>query len=421
MALSSKYANLSLRNPLTFGKHLFSFCRDIYYTGKTVELFSFIGWEIMHRGKLFPARKYLNFSDHKAYSIETLKPARSTTHTIEETNYDWKFCIITPSFEHWCVPMEHHTKLYLYVAGKLQLVHTFHTEIKSLFITKSGTILVAAGGCIYRGTQETPVFKKVLQLSSTISWFLFNNGITELPNGDLFLGEYGSLWQTTRWKSLAYYYRSQDNGYTWQKIPSLYERGVNKHVHVLKYSSLLNSLIMTDGDNHKKIWINESLSAYEKLNRFKRNNGWKMVNHFHWMKGGYTSMIDGQDRLFLGSDYMGGTNFLVSTKDGKQYLSEIIPDPYRQSPIMNMTYLKTPTHTEIWASLYCSIGGKVKCLIMYTRNDGKTWNKFLEYDGSQYAVHLISHSDAPIAHLYLSVTGTGTYKVYKISSSQSLN
>ncbi|PQA60912.1 beta propeller repeat protein [Siphonobacter curvatus] len=388
---------------------------------------SFIVWEVAHVLKLNRRKKYLAFSSRTPHTvieegiIQRTSDPESLLHELEETSADWLFCLITPSLEYWCVSQREKHQLYHKTAGATQakVVSTFDEEIKSLYITQANVILIASGGCIFRSNNQGISFQRVLQLSSPISWFLFNNGIAELPSGELFIGEYGSIWQQTRWQSLAYFYHSKDQGLTWQQIRSLHERGVNKHVHVLKYSTLLQSLIMTDGDNHKKLWINSSLSCYDQLNRFKRNQGWKMVTHLHLFKGGYTSMLDGSKRMFLGSDYMGGTNFLVSTTDGKRYQSLIIPDPYRRCPIMNMTYLKTATHTEIWASLFCGIGRSTKCLIMYTDDDGLNWHKFLEYDGSRYAIHLISHTEAQTGYLYLSVTSTewSTYRVYKIRRS----
>jgi hypothetical protein len=133
--------------------------------------------------------------------------------------------------------------------------------------------------------------------------------------------------------------------------------------------------------------------------------------------GGYTAVVESAGKIFLGTDYQGGTNFLVTTTDGQHYHKAIVPDPYRRSPIDNMVLRQTRAgRTEIWANLPYSTA-KTRCLLMYTADGGQRWNKLLEYKGSAYKAWLLNANQAMNSELYFSIVDlkNNDRVVYKIT------
>ena len=155
--------------------------------------------------------------------------------------------------------------------------------------------------------------------------------------------------------------------------------------------------MVADGDNYKKLWLSDPLDRVD----FEKPN-WNPVNKFHIQMGGYTGVAESNGKVIFGTDYQGGTNFLVETTDGKKFSKKIVPDPYRRSPVDNMVLRKSKTGEEIWANLPFSTPNS-KCLLMYTADNGKSWNKVFEYNRSTHTVWLINSSTAISNEIYFSV------------------
>jgi hypothetical protein len=132
--------------------------------------------------------------------------------------------------------------------------------------------------------------------------------------------------------------------------------------------------------------------------------------------GGYTSIVETEEKILFGTDYQGGTNFVVETRDCQKYDKKIVPDPYRRSPIMNMVQRRSKNGNEIWAYLPYSTS-KTKSLLMVTTNGGESWNKVIEYNSSTHKVWLVSASSEPADELYFSLEDlkNGDRVVYKIN------
>ena len=227
-------------------------------------------------------------------------------------------------------------------------------------------------------------------------------------------GEYGNVWEKSTWKKLAFMYISTDGGRTWQTSDFLIRRGANKHVHVVKYSPLLKRVVVADGDNFKRVWLSESLDP-----RALRDSGWELLNRFHIQMGGYTTVVESGSKVFFGTDYQGGTNFMVESADGRTFTKKVIPDPYRRSPIDNMLVRRSARGDELWANLPFSAGSS-KCLLMYSADDGRTWNKVFEYSRAAHTVWLVSSSLEASDHLYVMVADqkTNSRVVYRIGDAR---
>jgi BNR/Asp-box repeat protein len=407
------------------GKQLISFVYDVYKSGKLREIFSFILWELFHRARLFSKNNYLKFNPGEAITLENTK--------ISSFDFDEEIGCFLGKRELSATRSDHNWKL-LYFGNPGEIlgclypddcnlykstdngksiisIKRFPQRIKSIFISSQNTIFVCTEGFIYKSSDDGASFTKSLDLGSTESTFRFNNAMTEAPNRVLILGEYGNVWGRTGWKNLAYLYFSFDGGETWKKSDFLIRKGINKHVHLVKYSRLLNKMLVADGDNKKKLWIGD---LPESANI--ENPPWEPVNRFHIQMGGYTSIAENDEKILLGTDYQGGTNFIVETSDGEKFTKRIVPDPYRRSPIDNMVQRKSRNGNEVWANLPYSTEG-TKCLLMYTKDGGKSWNRVIEYNRSTHTVWLINSSNEAKDELYYSIKDlmNNDRVVYKIS------
>jgi len=408
--LTKQYSNLFERKGL---KRLLSFVQDVYRSGKLREIISFAVWEAFHKFGLFPKKEYLVFDKRDVIKLknENLTAADFDAKTArffenagliaEKSDINWKLLYINNNEEILGSIYPDDCDLYKSRDGgkSVTFMHKFPERIKSIFVSSKKTIFVCLKGSMYKSSDQGRTFEKVLELGSPISFFRFNNAMTETPDGTLWAGEYGNIWDKdkTAWRKLAYMYISSDDGKSWNRSDFLIEQKTNKHVHIVRYSKLLDRLIVADGDNYKRLWLSAPLkgSSAEKPN-------WKAVNRFHIQMGGYTSVVESDGKISFGTDYQGGTNFIVETTDGKKFTKRIIPDPYRRSPIDNMVLRKSKSGDEIWANLPFSTSNS-KCLLMYTGDNGKSWNRVFEYNRSTHTVWLINSSTDISNELYFSV------------------
>jgi hypothetical protein len=406
------------------GKNLFSFVYDVYKSGKSREIVSFIVWELFHKLGLFPKKDYLIFNDTEALTLEneglnSLDFRERIDHFfssrelgIISSDHNWKLLFRNNEGEIFGCLYPDDQDLYKSIdKGKsVVFVKRFPERIKSIFISSQRTIFICVLGAVYKSSDHGVTFNKTLDLGSTISFFRFNNAMTETPGKTLIIGEYGNIWDKTGWRNLANLYFSFNDGETWQKSDFLQRRGTNKHVHIVVYSGLLNRILVADGDNYKKLWISDSLDTFD-----FDNPKWKAVNKFHIQMGGYTSCVESDGTILFGTDYQGGTNFIVETKDGVKFTKRIVPDPYRRSPIDNLVLRKSKRGYEIWANLPYSTAS-TKCLLMYSADCGKSWTKVIEYSRTSHTVWLISSSNEITDDLYFSIENLQNNNriVYKI-------
>jgi len=198
----------------------------------------------------------------------------------------------------------------------------------------------------------------------------------------------------------------------WERSDFLQKKGANKHIHIVWYSKLLNKIIVADGDNKKRLWICDALNSLD----LKNPSRWKLVNKFHIQMGGHTSIAESDGKILFGTDYMGGTNFILESTDCEKFSKKIVPDPYRKSPIMQLVQRKSKKRNEIWALLPYSTSSS-KSLLMYTINNGISWSKVIEYSGTMHGVQLIGSSNKIQDVLYFSVRNVKNNNrvVYKIA------
>jgi len=406
--LTKRHAALfrnTLRNP-------FAFARDVYQYGKLRELTSFVVWELFHKLGLFPASRYLRFDDTRPFALDgrTAPPLAEQPEleavfktrglSLTRTAHNWKLLFLTPAGELFgCVYPDDHALFRSTDGGEsLQALDRFPESIKSIFVSSRGSVFVSAKGALHKSADGGQSFTKAFDFGSSESFFRHNNAMTETPDGTLIAGEYGNVWEGTRWRKLAYLYFSSDHGDTWRRSDFLIQRGANKHVHLVKYSRALNKVFVADGDNRKRLWVCDASAA----TNLEDPAHWRLVNRFHIQMGGYTSIVDTEDGVLFGTDYQGGTNFTVATRDSRTFEKAVVPDPYRRSPIDNMVSRSSGKRAEVWANLpYSTVN--TMALLMYTANGGRSWQRLIEYRRSSHKVWLLSASTHSTADLYLSV------------------
>lgn len=407
------------------GKNLWSFVLDVYRSGKSREISSFVIWELFHRLGIFPKQEYLKFNGGdtlmlKEESMKGLEFFEKIDHFfknkelgIVNSKYSWKLLFKKNDKEIFGCLYPDDQDLYSSTdkGESVVFVKRFPERIKSIFISSQGVIFVCVKGAVFKSSNYGASFEKALDLGSAESFFRHNNAMAEMPDKTLIIGEYGNIWDKGGWRNLANLYFSFDGGETWQRSEFLKRRGTNKHVHVVHYSKLLNRLLVADGDNYKKLWISDSSDSLD-----PENLDLKAVNKHHIQMGGYTAVVEHDRKLFFGTDYQGGTNFIVETGDGIKFTKRILPDPYRRSPIDNMVLRKSRKGVEIWANLPYSTAG-TKCLLMYTADGGKSWNKVIEYNRAAHTVWILNASNEIVDELYISIENSTSKDrmVYKIT------
>lgn len=394
----------AVRNP-------FAFVSDVHQSGKSRELLSFLVWELFHSLGLFPKEKYLSFSNVEPLKLDYERLSeldfgrkidhlfRSRELDVTHTYHNWKLLFIGNKGEIFGCLYPNDRDLYKSLDGGESIIFlkTFPRSIKSMFISSQNTIFVCVEGTVYKSSDGGASFEESLELSSSESYFKYNNAMTETPGQALVIGEYGNVWDKEGWRKLAYLYFSSDSGETWEKSDFLIRNGINKHVHLVKYSRLLDKILVADGDNKKKLWISDPIGSSD-----MKDLKWKPANRFHIQMGGYTSSAESDGKILFGTDYLGGTNFIVESRDCEKFTKRVVPDPYRRSPIDNMVQRKSKRGNEIWANLSYSTAN-TRCLLMYTDNGGQNWHKVIEYSRDTHKVSLISSSNEVADLLYFYV------------------
>ncbi len=419
--LTKRYSSLfenRLRVPIVF-------VRDLHRSQKLPELASFLAWEVLHKLRLFGRDDYLEFNSGRPLVLGEKQVSDPLSGAylaqlgalqglrIAGSRHNWKLFFVGPSGQTIGCIYPEDSDLYESsdYASSLTHLKRLGGKIKAIFISSRGTIFVCIKGAVYRSSDGGVSFDKCLNLSSSESFFRHNNGMTEIPGKGLVIGEYGNVWDKTRYRTLAYFYLSSDDGETWTRSNFLIKEGINKHVHVVKYSRLLDRLLLADGDNKKKLWISAPRDTLD-MEALEL----KAVNHHHIQIGGYTAIAECGEGVLFGTDYQGGTNFVVESRDGKIFRRRVVPDPYRRSPIDNMVCRKARRGYEVWANLPFSAGDS-RCLLMYTADCGMTWNRVIEYKRATHTVWLLSSSSDPVDRVCFAVQDSGRRHrvVYEVS------
>lgn len=381
---------------------IFRLLRYIYTNQKIAELTSFIIWEI--RVRLGIMGRKLQFTKEEPMKLEAatnenapfkkrlkdvLEKCKVTIHEMPDIgsiylygkNRGWGYLREkAQSLFHWEID-----------GNELKVLcqKALKGAIQSIFVTSDGLPFVCENGTIHRPTGNGSTFGEVLQMTYPFCYFRPHSGMAELPDHTLIMGEYGSKLRNSRWESLANIYISEDTGKTWRKADFLIREKANKHVHIVHYFPHSNSLILTDGDNKKRLWINDTKKDLDKKLRAKDGpDGWRTLTRFHLQMGGHFSAAEFEGKAFLGTDYLGGTNFMMSTTDFKHFAKQYLPSPYRRSII----YAIQAAGNSLWALVKPPHFRSCRGLLMMLKKGTDKWKKVIHFDHHLWDVNMISNS-----------------------------
>lgn len=394
-----------------------SFISDIIKSGKLVELKSFVIWEIMYYLGSFPKKSFLKFN--KNYHIDSTNnfslEKEKLDNIIDNFNLNSDILKIEILEKALCVSFfDYYRKIYygaefnnntfLLISNdgiSFNSLNKFEEEIHALYVAKDGTTIVNSGNKIYRKNLNEQ-FELVLELSSTNSFLRHNGCFSEDNFGNLYIAEYGLNWdKNSNWLSLAYLYISKDNGKNWERIDFFKKMGANKHLHLVFYDDLHNCIIVTDGDNYKRLWINFTMKEMNKFANNPNEDGWYLYNKTHFQKGGHISSANFLNKTVFGSDYLGGQNFLLTSDNLLNYSIFVVPEPYRRNPINSLIKMQLGDKLILWASIHTMQNfGKSRGLIMFTENLDR-WDKVFEYNGTKYLTSMISTTNNITNDIYL--------------------
>lgn len=399
-------------------------------TGKLSEFVSFCWWEFLDkigsfRGKYIsmdPNKCYVDISSNKEDLLFVENPFFSKSQRQYQTYFKDKegslyYSLVVDPNILW-IEREHQTPIQIFVAP---------APIVCVFVSQTLSIFVCIEQHIYRASYSSDIqykFTDVLKFITQTGYLRTNFSYTENNKGELFMAEYAAVYHSglesrhrtytkayqyienverkKGWECVAYLYHSQDDGKTWNSYDFLKRNGTNKHIHIIQWSNFLHGLILTDGDNTKHLYFNQS-SNYKELTKDSQK-GWKDLTIHHIKKGGYTSMVECEDSIIFGTDYMGGTNFFRKTKDLSTYREQIIPNPYRRCIVDSMTLVTCQKKPLIFANLLCSYSNKYNSRILLSTDRGETWTTILEYDGFSHFVDIINNNYSETKELYFLIS-----------------
>ncbi|GGA11511.1 hypothetical protein GCM10008018_65770 [Paenibacillus marchantiophytorum] len=403
-----------------------TFILYLFINKKFEEFLSFLVWEIVHFLKI--NRKnvihLMNISSLK-YSDEEM---------LDRDKFNWKIeggtCELLPVS--WTLVYIVSNEEMLGVANnRLNVlvrsnnegttytdVFTFSSCIDAIYVSHNYNIYVCSDGNVYKSKDNGATFNVVLQLSTPHSVFIHNYGITEDDKGTIFLGEYANVWVEKKgWKNVAYIYYCPNNSENFTRSDFFIKEGANKHIHMIRYCSYLKKLFVTDGDNKKRVWINDSMQNYS-VRSSANQRGWRLINKRHIDTGGYTSVVSLTDGVLFGSDYLGGTNFIIKTVDGIKMSKKTLPDPIRRNPIYSIVNVKSRNRNQVWVNSVNDLGRQdAKAVLFYSNDNGETWFNFIEYDGLKCKIEIRSASLNPTNYFLASICNKennriiGTFKI----------
>lgn len=374
---------------------VFAFFLSIYRHGKTTELLSFIFWELKYK---FGFYRNESIAFNSSVYIDLSEDTLASCSFLQKGAIDWNMIYIDQAGDIYGNTKDKLNQLFRYRDSGLVCLFTLPSEITSLFIASSGAIFVATEGKVFRFAGDTLSNTPVLEFSTAKSVFL-PGAFTERSPGTLFVGEYVNLFHK-KWHFAAYLYYSTDDGQTWTRTDFLKEKGTNKHIHVVKWSALMNGLVLTDGDNKKKLWFNRFT---DDLARTNQDEAWLDISKRHINMGGYTAMAETDEQIVFGTDYNGGTNFLVTTPDLSTFNKRVVPDPYRRSIFTNIVITRNAGMTKMWAVLHGESGSKTRSLLMMSEDEGLTWDRVIEYNGKKFRIIILNNAKEAQDRLYISV------------------
>jgi hypothetical protein len=206
---------------------------------------------------------------------------------------------------------------------KRNLVRSLEVDgFLSNFAPLAGRVYFVVDGELYSVAAESDVRKENLRFSTKESTVL-DQGIARDDDGNLVVVEY-KLDMSGVSGALLYVLRAGDA--QWTTIDTLARR-VDKHCHIVFFDPASQIFYVTCGDN-RKILATLDLKGQEA--------NLQIVSDGAGKTGGYLSAVPWEGGFLCGTDYTGGTNFLVLIRGGRIVRKEVLRNPFRRSVVTSM-------------------------------------------------------------------------------------
>jgi hypothetical protein len=187
----------------------------------------------------------------------------------------------------------------------------------SNFVYVAGRIYFVVDGSLYSLTGDGDVRNENLSLSCTHSTVL-DQGIAVDLHGNLVVAEYK---HDALGESGAYLYVRRPGEDRWTTVSTLARR-VDKHCHIVVFDSASQVFYVTSGDTRKMLARLDLRGPQVKLD---------ILSAGAWKTGGYMCAAAWEGGLMCGTDYTGGTNYLVFLRDSRIRSKEALRNPFRRS------------------------------------------------------------------------------------------
>jgi hypothetical protein len=192
----------------------------------------------------------------------------------------------------------------------------------SNFVPLAGRIYFVVDGILYSVTAESDIRKENLLFSAKESTIL-DQGIARDNDGNLVIAEYKHD-KSGESGALLYVLRARDAH--WTTIDTLARR-VDKHCHIVFFDPTSRIFYVTCGDSRKML---------AKLDLKGQKATVEIVSDGAGKTGGYMCAVPWEGGFLCGTDYTGGTNFLVLIRGGRIVRKEVLRKPFRRSIVTSM-------------------------------------------------------------------------------------
>jgi hypothetical protein len=192
----------------------------------------------------------------------------------------------------------------------------------SNFVCIGERIYFVVDGALFSVTEDGEVRNENLSLSSTASTVL-DQGIAADPGGAIVVAEYK---HDALGKSGAYLYVLRPGKSQWETVDAL-ALHVDKHCHIVVSDPGSRIFYVACGDSRKMLAVLDITGPQSVI---------RIVSAGAAKTGGYLCAAPWQGGLMCGTDYTGGTNFLVLVRDSRIVSKEALRSPFRRSVVTSI-------------------------------------------------------------------------------------
>jgi|GEM_PF-6915666 hypothetical protein len=234
---------------------------------------------------------------------------------------------------------------HMLVSSTVSTLHFYDHHRKLLRSVEGGGRIrnfVCIGVCVYfivdgrlrSVTVDGDVQDEGLVLSSPASRVL-DQGIAAAPDGTLVVAEYK---HDACGVSGAYAYVRRPYSDRWEAVTALAKR-VDKHCHIVVFDPYTARFYITCGDNRKMLACLDVGPVRTDVH---------IISTGTWRAGGFMCAAVSDASIICGTDYTGGTNYLVEVSGGRIRNKSVLRMPFRRSIVTAIDISRAGTLYTAW-------------------------------------------------------------------------